>query len=116
MDEPVLYLSSYINEYRTEYCRLLNRVTEVDGWEAWILYMLGAVEQSAIHTLGTVLSIIELMETIKERIRKEAEDIYRYELIELLFTQVYCKYAFLEQNGIASRNTASKYLNILCRL
>jgi Fic family protein len=116
MDEPVLYLSRYINEYRTEYYRLLNGVTEVDDWEAWILYILGAVEQSAIHTLGTVLSIIDLMETTKEKIRKAAEDIYRYELIELLFTQVYCKYAFLEQNGIASRNTASKYLNRLVDL
>ena len=40
-------------------------------------------------------------------------DIYSHELVEVLFTQVYSKYAFLEEHKIASRNTASKYLNKL---
>jgi Fic family protein len=33
-----------------------------------------------------------------------------------LFTQVYCKYSFLIEKGIASRNTASKYLNRLVEI
>jgi Fic family protein len=34
-------------------------------------------------------------------------------LIEILFSQPYCKIAILEKTNIASRNTASKYLRRL---
>jgi Fic family protein len=44
---------------------------------------------------------------------KASGKIYSYELVEVLFTQIYCKYDFLVQRGIASRNTASDYLNEL---
>jgi Fic family protein len=43
----------------------------------------------------------------------DAADIYSRELIDLLFMQPYSKISFLVESGIASRNTASKYLNRL---
>lgn len=42
----------------------------------------------------------------------ESEELNK-KILENLFMQVYCKYAFLVENGIASRNTASKCLNRL---
>jgi len=116
LDEPVLYLSRYINEFRSEYYRLLLNVTENQDWQSWIVYMLKAVENTAKYTLDKVLAIIKLMEHTKNKIQKEAHDIYTFELVELLFMQVYAKYAFLEERKIASRNTASKYLNKLVEI
>lgn len=113
LDEPVLYLSKYINEHKSDYYRLLIEVTQSRNWEEWILFMLKAVEETSKHTLYKVLSIMELFEETKEKIQSEAQEIYSFELLEILFMQVYCKYAFLVENGIASRNTASKYLNRL---
>jgi len=46
-------------------------------------------------------------------VQNEASEVYSYELVSLLFEQPYCKIAFLVDKGIASRNTASKYLGAL---
>lgn len=116
LDEPVLYLSKYINEYKGEYYRLLREVTEKQEWQNWIIYMLKAIEETAKYTLNKVLGIIELLEKTQNKIKNDLPDIYSYELVELLFNQVYSKYAFLEERKIASRNTASKYLNKLVEI
>ena len=39
--------------------------------------------------------------------------IYSRELVELIFTQPYCRIGDLVENGIASRNIAAKYLKEL---
>lgn len=116
LDDPVLYLSRYINGHRSDYYRLLLGVTEENKWEEWILFMLKAVEETSRYTLDRVLAIIGLFNDTKERIQDEAPEIYSFELLETLFTQVYCKYAFLVERGIASRNTASRYLNRLVEI
>ena len=116
LDNPVLYLSKYINEHKNDYYRLLIGVTENNNWEEWILFMLKAVEETSKYTLDKVFTIIELFNNIKEKMQREAPEIYSFELLESLFTQVYCKYAFLVEKEIASRNTASKYLNRLVEI
>jgi len=116
LDDPVLYLSKYINEHKSDYYRLLMGVTENNHWEDWILFILKAVEKTSKYTLGKIFNIIELFNDTKEKIQGEAPEIYSFELLETLFTQVYCKYSFLIEKGIASRNTASKYLNRLVEI
>ena len=117
LDDPVLYLSKYINRNKNEYYRLLREVTENGNLKEWILFMLKAVEDTSKDTLYKVREISRLFEETKEKIRKEAPKIYSFELVETLFTQVYCKYSFLTEKGIvSSRNTASKYLKELERL
>ena len=92
-------------------------VTEKNNWEEWILFILKAVEETAKYTLDKISSIIGLFNETKVKIQSEAPKIYSFELLETLFTQVYCKYAFLVEQGIASsRNTASKYLNRLVEI
>jgi len=113
LDLPILYLSKYILEYKSEYYRLFNEVTEKEKWEDWILYMLEAVKQTATFTLAKVNAIYELFQKTQQQIKTEANDIYSYELVEILFHQPYCKIGILVKNKIASRNTASKYLNRL---
>ncbi len=113
LDEPILYHSKYINTYKKEYYRLLIGVTEDQKWEEWILYMLKAIEHTANSTLQKVVNIINLFEQVKQKIKGKLPNIYSFELVEILFTQIYTKYAILEKNKIASRNTASKYLNQL---
>ena len=114
--DPVLYLSKYINEHKSDYYRLLMGVTENNNWEDWILFMLKAVEKTSKYTLGKIFNIIKLFNDTKEKMQGEAQEIYSFELLETLFTQVYCKYSFLIEKGIASRNTASKYLNRLVEI
>ena len=113
LDLPVLYLSKYILDFKNEYYRLLREVTEQGNWQEWILYMLEGVKQTSVLTLSKVNAIYSQYIRVMEKVKKEAADIYSRELIEILFSQPYCKIAILEKTNIASRNTASKYLRRL---
>ena len=113
LDEPILYHSGYINNNKNEYYKLLENVTVKNEWGPWIIYMLKSIELTARNTLNKVKAIIELFDKTKRIIKNEIPSIYSYELVEILFTQVYCKYSFLMERGIASRNTARKYMNKL---
>ena len=116
LDQPILYLSKYINENKNDYYRLFREVTEKDNWADWILYLLKAVTETAIFTLNKINAIDNLFNKTLELVKKEKPKIYSYELVEILFYQPYCKIGFLVGAGIASRNTASKYLNELKEL
>jgi len=116
LEDPVLYLSKYINSYKNDYYQLLREVTENGNWSGWILYMLTALKETAVHTLEKVNAIYTLFQQTQEKIKSDAGDIYSYELVEILFHQPYCKIGFLVDAKVASRNTASKYLNRLVDL
>lgn len=47
LETPDLYLSEFIIENKDDYYDRLSLVTEDDNWEAWILYVLEMVEQTA---------------------------------------------------------------------
>jgi Fic family protein len=116
LELPVLYLSKSIINSKNEYYRLLRHVTEKKEWVPWIIYLLKAVEETALFTRGRIVAIRDLMLDTMEKARKELPSrVYSKELIELIFRQPYCKIAFLVKEGIASRNIASNYLNELVK-
>ena len=78
--------------------------------------MLTAIKATAKETLNLINLIHELLQETIEKVKAKASDIYSRELVETLFIQPYCKISFLVDGGIASRNTASKYLNRLVKL
>lgn len=116
LDLPILYISKFILEYKNEYYRSLREVTEHGNWEQLILFMLEAVKNTAYFTLNKVNAIYELFDETLEKVRARASDIYSYELVNTLFAHLYTKIGILVENNVASRNTASKYLNRLCDL
>jgi Fic family protein len=116
LDLPTLYLSRHILRTRGEYYRLLSRVTSHQEWEAWILYMLDAVETTSGWTTGKIRAIRTLMEETHATVRNNAEHKIPRELIDLIFTQPYCRIGNVVDKGIAKRQAASTYLKELARL
>ena len=113
---PILYLSKYIIENKTAYYKALKGVTEKRAWENWIIYMLDAVETTAITTLNLIKEIHNSQESSRKFIKANLPKIYSKELVELLFEQPYCKIDFLVNRDIAKHQTASKYLKQLCEI
>lgn len=113
LDVPVLYLSRYILENKSQYYALLRGVTEQAYWESWVLYMLEAVEQTANATCKKIEAIRQLINQTADQVRQTLPTIYRKELIEVLFNQPYCKVKFLVDAGIAKRQAAAEYLRSL---
>ncbi len=110
---PILYLSRYIIQNKNDYYRLLFDVTSKNQWEAWILYMLKAIKETSDQTREKIESIRALLQETTVQVRKKLPVIYSHELIELLFTQPYCRIANLVEADIAKRQTASEYLKKL---
>lgn len=116
LDIPVLYLSRYIIKNKTAYYQGLQKVTESDAWEPWILYLLNGLEQTAIETRKRILSIYRLIQETAEQVRTKLPRIYSKDFIEVLFLSPYCKIKFLEEAKIAKRQTASTYLKEMERI
>jgi Fic family protein len=114
LDMPILYLSKYIIEHKNDYYTLLRRVTEHHAWQPWVLFMLDAVEKTAILTRKKMQDIRTLLDSTLEKARKALPArVYSKDLVELLFHQPYCKGQFLVDAGIAQRKTAAEYLKEL---
>ncbi len=114
LELPVFYLSKYIIEFKTDYYKYLRAVTEKENWEQWILFMLSAVEKTAIYTKSKIYAIRNLLDiTLEKTKNKLPSHVYSKELIELLFYQPYTKVKFLVDAGVAERQTAAEYLQAL---
>jgi Fic family protein len=116
LDIPVLFLSRYIIANKADYYDGLRRVTELQEWENWLLFMLRAVESTAQQTFDQVTRIRNLMEEVRERVQREAPGVYSKDLVEVIFRHPYTKIQFVVDAGIAKRQTASGYLQALAKL
>ncbi|GAB5413968.1 MAG: Fic family protein [Congregibacter sp.] len=113
---PVLYLSGFIIRNKSDYYRLIRGVTESQDWEAWLIFMLTAIDETALHTIKLIDSIVLLMNECADHVQAKAPKIYSKDLIEIIFREPYCKIAWLVEGNIAKRQTASTYLNTLAEL
>lgn len=112
LDLPVLYLSRYIIETKSEYYRLIQDVRDNENWNNWIIYLLKGIEVTSKNTIRLVSEIRNLMQDYKIRIRKECK-FYSQDLLNNLFNHPYTKIDFLEKDLNITRKTAAKYLEEL---
>lgn len=116
LDIPVLYLSRYINQNKSEYYRLLQEVRDQQVWESWILYMLEGVEQTSRQTTRLIQDMRDLMQMYKNKMREELPKIYSQDLLNNLFRHPYTKIDFVMHELQVTRITAMKYLDELVRI
>lgn len=113
LDIPVLYLSRYITQNKSEYYRLLQVVRDEGTWEDWILFLLEALETTARQAIVTVEAIKSLMTEYKNILQEKDPKLYSRELLELIFSHPYTKTEFLVEEFGLSRLTAAKHLKRL---
>jgi len=113
---PILYLSRHIIAHKADYYRLLLEVTRDQAWEAWVLYMLRAVEETSRWTTDKIAAIRALAEHTTDHVRSSLPKIYSRELVDVIFEQPYCRIGNIVDKGIAHRQTASRYLKELVQL
>jgi Fic family protein len=110
---PILYLSHYVVAHKEEYYRLLLAVTREGDWESWVLYLLGAIRDTAVWTTMKIAAIRDLAEHTAAYLRGVIPKIYRRELVDVIFNQPYCRIVNVVKVGIAERQAASRYLKVL---
>ena len=71
---------------------------------------------TARWTTASIRRIRDLMATTTNHVRTQAPKIYSRELVELVFSQPYCRIGNVVQAGIAKRQTGAEYLKTLCAI
>jgi len=113
LDIPILYLSRHVNQQKAEYYRLLQSVREEGDWEAWVLFMLEAVEKTSRTTLALVEGIRKQMADVKQRLRTQLPKLYSQDLLNNLFRHPYTRIQFVRDDLRVTRQTAADYLDQL---
>jgi len=114
ISEPILYLSKYIMENKEQYYRLLKRCNEdISNIKDFVMYIIKGISETSINTINLILKINQSIELTKDLMKKRLPDVYRYEIVEHLFSYMYTKNEFFRDGLNISRATATKYLKLL---
>jgi Fic family protein len=109
---PILYLSNYIIENKSDYYRLLQQLRDDENWEEWLLFMIHGIEKTSRETIELIIQIKELMMNYKHKLRDNYK-FYSQDLLNNLFKHPYTKIEFIVTDLKVSRITAANYLNKL---
>ena len=112
LEIPLLFISRYILNNRSEYYKLLAGVTENGNWKEWILFILKGVEEQANSTKDTIIAVKNLITEYKH-IATEKELPTDANFIDHLFSNAFYTYNRLAQGLSVHRNTATSYLKQL---
>lgn len=113
---PILYISGYINDNKSEYYEKLLAVTTKGWWEDYLKFMLQGYKIQAKATKDIIFKIMSLFWELKDKIKKEDKVIYSADLIEALFTFPVISPTKLANELNIHYTTASRYLNRLKEL
>ena len=81
---PVIYISEFFEENRHDYYQLLNGVTQIGDWEAWLKFFLNAIIETSKRTLATINKMDALYEEIKTSLTS-VNSIYAINLLDIIF-------------------------------
>lgn len=111
LDQPILYLSRFIIRHRADYYRLLLAVTQDGAWEAWVLYVLRGIEETARWTVDKIAAIRRLAEAESEYLRTRHPRLFDRDLVDVIFEQPYCRIRNVVERGLGTRQHASRLLH-----
>ena len=72
LHQPLLYLSLYFKQRRSEYYDLLNRVRRTGDWEEWLTFFLEGVRVTAEGAVATSQRLTELFASDRAAIQRRA--------------------------------------------
>ena len=71
LDQPLLYLSLYFKQHRQRYYELLDTVRRNGDWEAWMVFFLDGVAQTAAAAVSTAQRLQALFQQDQARIQQQ---------------------------------------------
>lgn len=120
LDTPVLYLSRHVNQHKSDYYRLLQAVRDekpnAAAWQAWVVFMLNAVADTARRGVQLVGGMRDLMAETKRRMRADVPKLYSQDLLNNLFRHPYTRIEFVQRDLRITRQTAARYLRQLAQV
>lgn len=110
---PILFISGYIDNNRSDYYRLLQEVTMKNNWKEYLVFMTRGFQEQGKNTKRLLLQIMDLFDKTKLIVREDNKKIYSSDLIETVFTYPIITPAKLAEVLGVHRDTATRYLKTL---
>lgn len=113
LDEPLLFLSQYLETNRREYYDRLRAISENGDWQGWFLFILEAVRAQADWSRGLGRSILRLRDDLRAGLQTDKATPNELRLIDELFLTPYMTPREAESRLGVTHATASKTLATL---
>lgn len=117
LSEPLLYLSLYFKQHRSEYYRLLDLARVEGDWEAWIDFFMAGVAQTASNAVETAMKLVGLFHQDERKI----QEVGRITSTVLRVFRILCERPLVNLNQVCGQTglsfpAASKAMYALERL
>ena len=87
LNQPMFYLSAYLEEHREEYVARLHALNGPETWNRWITFFLEALTVQAQENAGKARAIMDLYERLKREVIELTHSQYAIPLLDRLFSQ-----------------------------
>lgn len=113
LSHPSLYLSDYILQTRTYYYMYLQESQQNQSHLELVKYLLKGISTKAKSGSNLILDISNFKNKIEKNLQKSLPKIYSPKLVEYLCSSPFYSISSICEALLITRNTASKYLNLL---
>lgn len=101
LQQPMFYLSGYLEEHRDTYYDRLQHISADDDWNGWILFFLEALAVQARDNASKVQAILTLYEEMKSRVEETTRSPYTLRLLDAVFDRpIFQSSEFAQRAGI----------------
>lgn len=101
LQQPMFYISSYLEQNRTAYYDQLKEITDSGRWESWIRFFLKAIETQARKNIEKARQILSLYEEMKVEIVRGTHSQFSLPSLDCIFNlPVFTSADFERQSGI----------------
>jgi Fic family protein len=87
LTKPLLYLSAYLEQHRTQYMDLLLAVSQRGEWVSWIEFFLDGVAEQALDGVERASKLMALWQEFRKRLQTARMSILAQNLVDQLFQQ-----------------------------
>lgn len=111
LSKPLFYMSAFFEANKDDYYKKLMGVRLKGGFSAWVMFFLKGVEQTAIHSIETLIAILDLKNNLAKQIQSESgnRSSNNLRLFDALFQTPFIQVAQVKEKlGVSS--TTAKYI------
>jgi Fic family protein len=108
LDNPIVYMSAYIDEHKQEYVDLLLKISQQGGqyWSDWIGLILDAIRTQSHDAIWRSEKLITLRETYHELLKKDGAPARLFHVVDELFSMPVVNVSELVDKSEVSKPTA----------
>jgi Fic family protein len=113
IQQPMFYISAYLESHRDEYYERLLAVSRDDDWNGWCAFFLKVAQIQAEVNLAKAQAILELYNRMKIRFAELTHSQYAIYALDWAFERPIFKSSDFVRSGNVPEPTAKRILNLL---